>query len=67
MGGPTPAATAAEAPQTPMACARRSAGKAAITSASDAGTSIAAPNACTIRARISSSTDGARPQAAEAR
>ena len=66
MGGPTPAATAAEAPHTPMAWARRSAGKAAITSASEAGTSIAAPNAWTARARMSSSTEGASPHRAEA-
>ena len=66
IGGPTPAATAADAPHTPMAWARRSAGKAAMTSASEAGTSIAAPKAWNTRARMRNSTDGARPHAADA-
>ena len=37
-----------------------------MTRASEAGTSIAAPKAWKTRARMSSSTDGARPHAADA-
>ena len=66
IGGPRPAATAAEAPHRPMAWARLSEGKAAMTSAREAGTSIAAPIACTTRAATSSSTEGAAPHRTEA-
>ena len=66
MGGPRPAATAADAPQSPMACERRSPGKASTTSASEAGTSIAAPRAWTMRAATSRSSEGAAPQSADA-
>ena len=54
------------APQSPMAWARRSAGKAAMTRARDAGTSIAAPRACTTLAATRSSTVGATPQSTDA-
>ena len=59
IGGPSPAATAALAPQRPTACARRDEGNASMTSASEAGTSIAAPRAWRTRARTSQSTDPA--------
>ena len=66
IGGPSPAATAAVAPHRPIACARRSSENAAITRASDAGTSMAAPSAWTTRAATSSSTDGASAHSTEA-
>ena len=66
MGGPRPAARAADAPQSPMAWVRCSAENAWTTRASDAGTSTAAPSACTIRAATSKPTLGAIAQSSEA-
>ena len=67
MGGPRPEARAADAPHSPMACERRSGGKASTTSASDAGTRIAAPSAWTTRKAMSIPTPGAIAQSTEAR
>ena len=64
--GPSPAAPAATAASSAVPCERRSSGKAWSTSASDAGTSIAAPSAWTSRNTISAVTEGASAQAAEA-
>ena len=55
IGGPRPAATAAVAPHSPMAWARRSLVNASTTMAREAGTSIAAPSAWSTRPAISSS------------
>ena len=64
--GPIAPATAPIAPQIATATGSRSRGKARITSASDEGSSAAAPSACTTRKAISTSTVGATAQASEA-
>ncbi len=66
IGGPRPEARAADAPQRPMAWARLSVGNASTTRASDAGTRIAAPRACTTRNAMSTSTFGAMAQRTDA-
>ena len=64
--GPVAAAMPPAAPQSAVAVARCSSGNSGSSSASDVGTRIAAPAACTTRAATSTSTDGASPQTAEA-
>ena len=54
------------APHSAVADARRSSGNSGSSSPSDVGTSSAAPAACTTRAAIRNSTDGASPHSAEA-
>ena len=66
IGGPSPDARAADAPHSPTACVRRSAGNAATTSAKEAGTSMAAPRAWTTRAPMRNATDGESAQTTEA-
>ncbi len=66
IGGPSPAATAALAPHSPTAWARREAGKASITRAREAGISMAAPRACTTRASTRNGTDPAAAHSREA-
>jgi hypothetical protein len=61
-----PAASAETATNTVTAEVRRAAGKASRTTASAVGTSIAAPNACSVRNAISSGNDAASEQSAEA-
>src|SRR5690349_15124475 len=64
--GPIAAASAPTAPQRATALARRAAGKACSTRASDEGSRSAAPQACSARAAISVAAEGATPQSAEA-
>jgi hypothetical protein len=64
--GPAAAAIAPVAPQRAVAVARCSSGNSGSRSASDVGTRIAAPAACTTRAPTRTSTEGASPQTADA-
>ena len=64
--GPNAADIAPMAPQMAMTCGIFSRGKAAMTSASDDGTRIAAPTPWRMRAPISTHTAGARPHAIDA-
>src|SRR4051794_30525702 len=64
--GPTAAAMAPIAPQMPVAVARCCSVNSGSRSASDVGTSAAAPTAWTTRATTRTSTVGARPAATEA-
>ncbi len=61
-----PAARAATADHSAIACVRCCAGCASSTIASELGTSIAAPAACTTRAAISIPSEGAAAHSAEA-
>ena len=64
--GPTPEATAAVAVQIATAVARRAGGNSGSSSASDAGTTPAAPTACSTRAATSSSGEPATAHQADA-
>ena len=63
--GPTSVATPAVAPHTLIATPRRCAGKMRVIVDSVCGVSSAAPRPCTARARISMSTEPARPHHSE--
>jgi len=64
--GPVAAATAPVAPQIEVAVARCARGNSGSRSASDVGTTAAAPRACTTRAAMSTAGVGASPHPAEA-
>ncbi len=64
--GPSPAASAAEALHRATPCVRSGPGNACSTSASDAGTRIAAPRAWSTRAAIRNATLGAAEHSTEA-